>query len=438
MGGGGPGDGRDHARGGGKHRGGGKERRDYGEGGRVGAGGDGSGGHGAGPNGVDASVRYRSVEEVVGSLLSAARDQNVCRFLQKKFDEGGPEAIELVFPELLENVAQLMMDPFGNYLVQKVLDRCSEEQRLKLMEGVVVNANLVNIALDIHGTRAVQKLVETVKTPDQSSVVIKALEPGVVSLIKDLNGNHVVQRCLQHLGAQECQFIYDAARQHCIDIATHRHGCCVLQRCVDYASEQQRGHLVMRIAQNALVLSQDPFGNYVVQYILDLGDPAAVASVMQQLRGHYSELSTQKFSSNVVEKCLKVKDPHVQEEQEFLVAEVMHSPDLARLLQDPYANYVVQSALGVSSGDLHMQLVDQIRPHLGSLRGTPHGKRILAKLKPRPGPPSGPTSGAPAVDPPPSLPGGGEAPAAPSSPRGAATPPASPPPPQSPVAAEVQ
>merc|ERR1719313_2262158 len=114
------------------HRGGGKERRDYGEGGRVGAGGDGSGGHGAGPNGVDASVRYRSVEEVVGSLLSAARDQNVCRFLQKKFDEGGPEAIELVFPELLENVAQLMM-------------------------GVVVNASLVNSALDIHGTRAVQK-----------------------------------------------------------------------------------------------------------------------------------------------------------------------------------------------------------------------------------------------------------------------------------------
>ena len=86
--------------GGGKHRGGGKERRDYGESGRVGAGGDGPGSHGGGPNGVDASVRYRSVEEVVGSLLSAARDQNVCRFLQKKFDEGGPEAIELVFPEL--------------------------------------------------------------------------------------------------------------------------------------------------------------------------------------------------------------------------------------------------------------------------------------------------------------------------------------------------
>jgi len=29
------------------------------------------------------------------------------------------------------------------------------------------------------------------------TLVIEALRPGVVSLIRDLNGNHVIQRCLQ-------------------------------------------------------------------------------------------------------------------------------------------------------------------------------------------------------------------------------------------------
>jgi hypothetical protein len=29
-----------------------------------------------------------------------------------------------VFSELLEHVTELMTDPFGNYLVQKLLDRC--------------------------------------------------------------------------------------------------------------------------------------------------------------------------------------------------------------------------------------------------------------------------------------------------------------------------
>lgn len=54
-------------------------------------------------------------------------------------------------------------------------------------------------------TRAVQKLIETLKSPEQVSMVIASLQPGVVTLIKDLNGNHVVQRCLQRLGTDDSQ-----------------------------------------------------------------------------------------------------------------------------------------------------------------------------------------------------------------------------------------
>ena len=64
--------------------------------------------------------------------MSVAKDQNGCRFLQRKFDEGGAASIGAVLPEVLENLVDLMMDPFGNYLVQKLLDRCSEEQRMQV------------------------------------------------------------------------------------------------------------------------------------------------------------------------------------------------------------------------------------------------------------------------------------------------------------------
>lgn len=125
-------------------------------------------------------------------------------------------------------------------------------------------------------------------------------------MIKDLNGNHVVQRCLQRLGPEDSQFIYDAACAHCVEIATHRHGCCVLQRCVDFATPAQKQELVGRIAENALPLSQDAFGNYVVQYVLELGQAEASRAIISVLSGKFAELSMQKFSSNVVEKCLKL------------------------------------------------------------------------------------------------------------------------------------
>ena len=50
---------------------------------------------------------------------------------------------------------------------------------------------------------------------------------------------------------------------NCVEVATHRHGCCVLQRCIDHASDHQRIQLVNEITYNALTLVQDPYGNYV-------------------------------------------------------------------------------------------------------------------------------------------------------------------------------
>lgn len=49
----------------------------------------------------------------------------------------------------------------------------------------------------------VQKLIETLKTRQQVSLVKAALKPGFLDLIKDLNGNHVLQRCLQCLSNED-------------------------------------------------------------------------------------------------------------------------------------------------------------------------------------------------------------------------------------------
>ena len=69
-------------------------------------------------------------------MAALARDQHGCRFLQRKFDEGGAAAVETVFEEVLDQLVDLMVDPFGNYLVQKLLDICSDEQRLRMLQAV--------------------------------------------------------------------------------------------------------------------------------------------------------------------------------------------------------------------------------------------------------------------------------------------------------------
>ena len=48
-----------------------------------------------------------------------------------------------------------------------------------------------------------QKLIDTLKTRQQIVLVISAIQPGFLDLIKDLNGSHVLQHCLESFAAED-------------------------------------------------------------------------------------------------------------------------------------------------------------------------------------------------------------------------------------------
>jgi len=321
--------------------------------------------------------RYTSIDQVIGQVYRTCKDQHGCRFLQKKLEEKdqNPKAVEIIFDEVYDYMVELMTDPFGNYLCQKLIEHCSQQQQLLIVQKVA--PHLVAISKNMHGTRAVQKMIECLCTPPQVQLVVNSLRSSVVPLIKDLNGNHVIQRCLHELSYQNKQFVYDAVADNCVEVATHRHGCCVMQRCIDSASEDQKLQLVRQISSNVLYLVQDQFGNYVVQYVLDLPFATVKVDLIREFLGSLSRLSTQKFSSNVIEKCLRVADEKVKVQ---LINELMESQSLMSLLQDAYGNYVVQTALSQAQPEQRANLEEKIRPLLPGLRNTNYGKRIQNKI----------------------------------------------------------
>ncbi|RAL12083.1 putative RNA-binding protein [Aspergillus homomorphus CBS 101889] len=315
------------------------------------------------------------LEHYRGELYGLCKDQHGCRYLQRKLEERNPEHVQMIFDETHVHVVELMTDPFGNYLCQKLLEYSNDDQRTALINNAA--HQLVKIALNQHGTRALQKMIEFISTSEQTQTVIHALKDQVVELVQDLNGNHVIQKCLNRLSAEDAQFIYDAVGANCVVVGTHRHGCCVLQRCIDHASGDQRANLIHQITNNAFALVQDPFGNYVVQYILDLAEPSFTEPLCQTFRGNIPALSKQKFSSNVIEKCLRTADVQVRRQ---LIDEMLAGAELEKMLRDSFANYVVQTAMDFADADTRTRIVDCIRPILPSIRQTPHGRRIAGKM----------------------------------------------------------
>ncbi|XP_042009709.1 uncharacterized protein LOC121758366 [Salvia splendens] len=317
-----------------------------------------------------------SLAEAQGFIHDIAKDQHGCRILQRIFEQGTSQDVQIIFIEIIDHVVELMVNPFGNYLMQKLLEVCNEEQKTHILLRLTEEpGELVRISLNTHGTRVVQKLIETLKTRQQISLVISALDPGFLALIKDLNGNHVVQRCLQCFTTEDSKFIFVGAAKYCLDIAMHQHGCCVLQRCITHSTGEFRENLVAEISANGLLLAQDAFGNYVVQFILELKIPSATSKLTRQFEGNYVHLSRQKFSSHVIEKCLVVCN---NETRSKIIHELLSAPYFEQLLQDPHANYVVQTALRVTEGSLHSSLLNAIESYKMVSRNSPYSKRIFS------------------------------------------------------------
>ena len=343
------------------------------------------------------------LDELLGNVRRLSRDQVGCRLLQQALDEEGPMAATMVLNEGLSFWGEAMVDPFGNYLFQKILEKITKKERAMLIK--TVSARLVNASLNLHGTRSVQKVVEmcAIDEADPSpsgcngeesstEILTRALSPAAARLCIDSHGNHVIQRILLKLGHQHATFVFDAVAASVGDVARHRHGCCVIQRCLDSPPSHARSHLVHRIVEKSLDLMQDAYGNYVVQYVLDVCDDSDVHAVCESVVGRVSLLAIQKFSSNVMEKCLERCTDHVKE---CYLQELSDPERIRELMIDPFGNYVVQRALSVATHAQAVRLVEAMRPHLissqpgaygtrggaaGGMRNTAGGRRIMAKI----------------------------------------------------------
>lgn len=317
-----------------------------------------------------------TVQHIYSHALEMSKDQIGCRLLQKKLEEKNPFTLQAIFEQIYVHIPEIMVDAFGNYFIQKLMEESDET----VIESIIslVKPQFANIALDSHGTRAIQKLIEVVVNfPRHIPSVIQALKGNEILLIKDMNGNHVIQRCLNSLGYPHNDFIYEIVCNNVYELSTHRHGCCVLQRCVDAATPSQRDHLVDKIIECAVNLVQDAFGNYVVQYVIDLNCPDANGRLAMIFIQSMHVLATQKFSSNVIEKCLQQNTSPMQQ---IMIQEISQPSNIIRMINDQYANYVVQRALSLAEPQLLSKMLKEIKNKAEELKKTQFGKRIYAKL----------------------------------------------------------
>uniref|UniRef100_A0AAY4AZS9 PUM-HD domain-containing protein n=1 Tax=Denticeps clupeoides TaxID=299321 RepID=A0AAY4AZS9_9TELE len=322
------------------------------------------------------------LRDLPGHMVEFSQDQHGSRFIQQKLERATSAERQMVFGEILQAAYQLMTDVFGNYVIQKFFEFGSADQKLAL--ATRIRGHVLPLALQMYGCRVIQKALESISSDQQViSDIVRELDGHVLKCVKDQNGNHVVQKCIECVQPQALQFIIDAFQGQVFVLSTHPYGCRVIQRILEHCTQEQTLPILEELHQHSEQLGQDQYGNYVIQHVLEHGRPEDKSKIVAEVRGKVLALSQHKFASNVVEKCVIHSS---RAERALLIDEVCCQKDgphsaLYTMMKDQYANYVVQRMIDMAEPAQRKIIMHKIRPHIATLRKYTYGKHILAKLE---------------------------------------------------------
>ncbi|ETN40889.1 uncharacterized protein HMPREF1541_05169 [Cyphellophora europaea CBS 101466] len=329
---------------------------------------------------MNKSNKRYDLRDIFGHIVEFSGDQHGSRFIQQKLETANSDEKDQVFKEIQAEAMQLMTDVFGNYVIQKIFEHGNQSQKKILAD--YMKGRVAYLSMQMYGCRVVQKAFEHVLTDQQASMVKELDGPNkhVLKVIRDQNGNHVVQKAIERVPAEHIQFIIEAHKGEVVKLAQHTYGCRVIQRILEHCTPASKRVILDELHGCIAPLITDAFGNYVVQHVVQNGEPddrrRVVSIVLQQLL----VFSKHKFASNVVEKCLEHAD---DDQQSMLFTRLIH-PDASGqtpvfgLLRDQYGNYVIQKVFGMLEGQQRAMLESEMRACFLQLKRTSYGKQVIA------------------------------------------------------------
>jgi len=312
------------------------------------------------------------VAEMRGQVMQLSKTQAGSKYLQRQLLKGQTQVVDVILQEVEQDIAQLMCDPYGNYLCSVAFQACSMRQRKRMLEKLA--PKIAAIACDKRGTHALQALIGLLSTADEQDLLMHAIKSHLIELCMDPNGTHVVQRLLFCFMPPCIDWIYCLVVKHLVEVAHHPYGLCVLKKCISQAkgSAKHQELLLAQLAQNALDLVQSPYGNYAVQHALEEWGGNSCTPIFRSLEGRMMQLSIQKFSSNVVEKIFCAAP---QECRARLISELIESDKMSVLVNSNYGHYVAKRALQLADPQQVRKLLDAIRENIQQLPN----RRLRAK-----------------------------------------------------------
>ncbi|KAJ5745557.1 hypothetical protein N7520_010739 [Penicillium odoratum] len=307
-------------------------------------------------------------------------DQQASIFLQQKLKVGSTEQKYEIIEAIVSQAYPLMVNRFGNFLVQRCFEHGTPEQIVAIANAI--RGNTLSLSMDPFGCHVIQKAFDCVPE-EHKAVMVRELLRRIPETVIHRYACHVWQKLfeLRWTGEppQVMAKVNEALRGMWHEVALGETGSLVVQNIFENCVEEEKRPAIEEVLGKVDLLSHGQFGNWCIQHVCEHGAPHDKSRAIEHVLHHAVEYSMDQFASKIVEKCLKIGGSEFLDRYLSRVctgrADRPRMP-LIDIAGDQYGNYLIQWILMNAAPHQRELVASHIRKHMVSLRGSKFGSRV--------------------------------------------------------------
>jgi hypothetical protein len=306
-----------------------------------------------------------NLTEILANLLfdiaEYIKTQKGSRIMQKELNAISPENLENLLLRICPHLTGIMVDTYGNYFSQRLIQCCSPQQRLQILNAII--KDFIMISCHNSGTHSIQCLMEIINTKEEEEIIKFSIQNDILKLSYDNNGTHVIQKVIAIVEENDRNYINQVLLENLLKLVFDPNGICVIKKLINGNKDPEiRVKILSLIQKNCLEIIQNAFGNYIIQHILDEWGPEICKDVTKVIQQNIISLSMQKFSSNVVEKCMDIIDFNTRN---LWIKDIFNFSKISSLLKNKYGNFVLQKAIMIMTPQEKREIKEYLVKKIG-------------------------------------------------------------------------
>lgn len=227
------------------------------------------------------------VRELEGHVLKCIKDQNGNHVIQKVIEQVPANLVLFIIETFEGKVFSLATHPYGCRVIQRILEHCSSQQRQKMVNdpilgpGIVAQLNVLkellastsDLVVDQYGNYVIQHVLEHGKKEDKKEI-IRHLSGQILKLSQHKFASNVIEKCVQFGSKEDRNIIFkevvatepkNKSKPIPLEIMMKDpFANYVVQRIIDVSDAKQKELLITKIKPHVASLKKFTYGKHII------------------------------------------------------------------------------------------------------------------------------------------------------------------------------